>query len=119
MLFARGKLMDHRKEQLRKELLEQEAELCPFHPKIVSEGFAFSPSLSKRIKSVAKFPKPEVSSFVAIMTFNLNKMVCIYDRSAAMTGPRTCHRVVKMDNGREISASRCTRSSVSAVKTVA
>jgi hypothetical protein len=60
MLFARGMLMDRRKEQLRKELLEQEAERCPFRPTIVSEGFAFSPSLSKRIKSVGKASKPEV-----------------------------------------------------------
>ena len=72
--------MDHRKEQLRKELLEQEAELCPFRPKIVSEGFAFSPSLSKRIKSVAKVSKPEVghaSSFMQDMTFTLSKWLAI------------------------------------------
>lgn len=58
--------MDHRKEQLRKELLDQEAELCPFRPKIVSEGFAFSPSLSKRIKSVGKASKPEVIHAVKV-----------------------------------------------------
>lgn len=80
MLIARGILMDRRKEQLRRELLEQEAEECPFRPRIngtsvtiagssdshrTNEGgkgevqtIGFSPSLSKRIKGASRAPPP-------------------------------------------------------------